>query len=198
MVGYLECMELSLSTLRLPFRSLRWGRAILAGHSLVWIDWDGGQTLSRVWLDGVLVDARLEGPGPQRIVAANWTLELQEHAVLRDRELGMALPDTIRRQAGALANSHEVKWLGHASLHGLAADQPTGWAILNGWSGNEEEDDAGAGLWRVVGASGAAAAVVVVPPDPYGLASLAPAAGGWLVVGGGLDHLVGRRFALTF
>lgn len=130
LAGYLECMELSLSTLRLPFRSLRWGRAIVADHSLVWIDWDEGKTLSRVWLDGMLVDARLEGPGPQRIVAANWSLELQAQAVLRDRELGMALPDAIRRQAGALANSHEVKWLGRASLQGLAADQLTGWAIF--------------------------------------------------------------------
>ena len=130
MAGYLECMELSLSTLRLPFRCLRWGRAIVAGHSLVWIDWDEGKTLSRVWFDGALVEARLEGPGPQRIIGANWSLDLQAHAVLRDRELGMALPDVVRHQAGALANSHEVKWLGRASLHGLAADQPTGWAIF--------------------------------------------------------------------
>lgn len=130
MAGYLECMELSLSRLTLPFRSLRWGRAIVAGHSVVWIDWDEGKTLSRVWFDGVLVNARLDGQGPQRIVGANWGIDLQQHAVLRDRELGMVLPDAIRRQAGALANSHEVKWLGQANLHGLDADQPNGWAIF--------------------------------------------------------------------
>ena len=130
MEGYVEHLELSLSTLTLPFHCLHWGRAVVAGHSVVWIDWDEGKTLSRVWLDGTLVDARLEGQGPQRIVGGNWSIELQQHAVLRDRELGMALPQVIRRQAGALANSHESKWLGRASLSGMGANPSVGWAIF--------------------------------------------------------------------
>jgi hypothetical protein len=130
MMGYVECLELSLSTLTLPFRSLHWGRALVGGHSVVWINWDEGKTLCRVWFDGVLVEAHLEGQGPQRIVGVNWSIELQQHAVLRDRELGMALPDVIRRQAGALANSHEAKWLGQACLRGMGSSPSIGWAIF--------------------------------------------------------------------
>ncbi len=129
MQGYLECMDLSLASLSLPLRSLRWGRAIAAGHSVVWIDWDDGKTLTKVWLDGVPTPARLEGEGPDRLLGSGWQLVLKPHAVLRHRELGNVLPDLIRDQFGVLANSHEVKWLGRANIGGLDADATDGWAI---------------------------------------------------------------------
>jgi hypothetical protein len=51
-LGYLERLRLTVRPWKLPFRALRWGRHLSAEHSLVWIDWRGGEERCWVWLDG--------------------------------------------------------------------------------------------------------------------------------------------------
>jgi hypothetical protein len=52
-LGYLERLRLTVRPWKLPFRTLHWGRHLSAEHSLVWIDWRGGEERCWVWLDGV-------------------------------------------------------------------------------------------------------------------------------------------------
>ncbi len=40
-LGYAERLTLALEPWRLPFHTLHWGRFLAAGHSLVWIVWEG-------------------------------------------------------------------------------------------------------------------------------------------------------------
>src|ERR1043166_5189999 len=43
--GYAEVLEMQVAPWSLPIRELRWGRAIGAETSLVWIEWRGGHPL---------------------------------------------------------------------------------------------------------------------------------------------------------
>jgi hypothetical protein len=51
--GYVESLELSIAPWKLPIETLRWGRLITQDHHAVWINWEGRQPRTDLWIDGV-------------------------------------------------------------------------------------------------------------------------------------------------
>ncbi|OGQ10295.1 MAG: hypothetical protein A2138_21190 [Deltaproteobacteria bacterium RBG_16_71_12] len=49
--GYLEKVELRVPPWQLPIDELRWGRAHVGPHTLVWLDWRGPRRLTHVFLE---------------------------------------------------------------------------------------------------------------------------------------------------
>ena len=130
--GYAECLHMTLVPWRLPVQELRWGRAVNAGGSVVWIDWRGPRPQSLVWVNGVLMrggriqDADL-GQGAQTAVV-QWQggqVQLTVRRVIRSGALGQAAlhqspAAAFTRVRGKAArrflDTHEQKWLCDARM----------------------------------------------------------------------------------
>lgn len=137
--GYVERLRLTIPLSRLPFRTLRWGHHASDRHSVVWIDWTGGDARRWVWLDGreqpdaVVTDSGVSG------CAGGDSLQLSDSRDVVDRRvlagLGGVLPVLGRHLVGALADMHEHKMLsrsaivkaGHATDHGWALHEVVTW-----------------------------------------------------------------------
>lgn len=124
-VGYLERVELRVPPWQLPVDELRWGRAHLGPHTLVWIDWRGPRPTTRVFVDGALVDGAV---GDDEVRTSRLHVTLVRRATLRSGDVAataFARAPALR----ALLAKHkllldESKWLSRAS--GAGHD---GWAI---------------------------------------------------------------------
>jgi len=131
--GYVERLRLTIPPSKLPFRTLRWGHYASDRHSVVWIDWTGGDARRWVWLDGreqpdaVVTDSGVFG------LAGGDALQLSDSRDLLDRRvlaaLGGVLPVLGRHLVGALADMHEHKMLSRSAI--VRAGQATdhGWAL---------------------------------------------------------------------
>lgn len=132
-LGYVESLRLTIPPSKLPFRTLRWGRHVSLQHSLIWIDWAGGDDRRWVWLDGeeqpaaTLTDAALSG------LTGGGELRLHGAREVRDRQVLGSLTDVApaltRRIAGGIAGMHEHKQVSRSSIvrGGQALDH--GWAL---------------------------------------------------------------------
>lgn len=133
-LGYAERLRLTLPPWALPFRTLRWGRHTSDRHALVWIEWDGEQSMRAAWLDGEFQ--------PSARVVASGVAGLTNHRELRwegGRDLsrrpvsaflaGVA-PALTARVGGRLTTMQEHKRLSPSSLIDPAGDPgDQGWAI---------------------------------------------------------------------
>jgi hypothetical protein len=124
--GYVEMLEMTVAPWTLPIRELRWGRAIGAKTSLVWIDWAGQSPLQVVLRDGVSKPAA-------RITDDEVQLEegtrfmLRDRAVIREESLASTvkpLRPALRILPSFLRGTVEHKW---RSRFVTADDE--GWAI---------------------------------------------------------------------
>jgi hypothetical protein len=128
--GYGECLTMTLPPWRLPCATLRWGRAVGARRSLVWIAWAGGAHPRR-WLvaEGIPHADATGACGEERVaLPAGDALALAEPRVLRDGELGAvvaAVPGLALLIPRRLRRARETKWLSRARW----ADGDAGWAI---------------------------------------------------------------------
>jgi hypothetical protein len=131
--GYAERLTLTIAPWDLPFRALRWGRHLSAGHALVWIEWDGDMTRRWAWLDGEPQPlARVEGAGITGLAdgrALRWEpgRDLRRRSVLDAlREVAPAL---VRGVTGRLGAMDEHKQLSRSSLMADGRMLDSGWAI---------------------------------------------------------------------
>lgn len=126
-LGYVEALTMTVPPWRLPFRELRWGRALAAGRSTTWIDWRDG--LARRWavIDGAR--ATLATCADDRLVAADGgALTLGRERVLRDAPLAgtlAAVPGLALLVPRRIRRAQETKWLSRATW----SDGASGWAI---------------------------------------------------------------------
>jgi hypothetical protein len=133
-LGYVERLRLTLLPWAFPFQTLRWGRHVSADHAVVWIEWDGEESMRAVWLDGVpQPDAHVVATGVAGL-SGQRTLRWHEGHDLSRRAVGATIarvaPLLATRVAGRLATMQEHKQLSRSSLvdaGGRALDQ--GWAI---------------------------------------------------------------------
>jgi hypothetical protein len=118
---------------RLPIDTLRWGRFLSPGRSVVWIDWrngSGGKTW--VFLDGMEVQGgmseeavffeggRVDLPAPGRLVLRSGPLS----HLLRN------LPGSLRTsRPGRALSIYETKWRTRGCLELEGAPRVPGWAI---------------------------------------------------------------------
>jgi len=135
--GYVECLRLTLPPWRLPFDALWWGRHLSDRHSVVWIQWDGRDRRTWIWLDGLLQPRAHLGPDGIAGLDRGAELRLGDRRGVRDRRvlaaLGDLAPALTRRLAGSLGRMHERKQLSRSTL----ADGPDRPAD-SGWSLHEE------------------------------------------------------------
>lgn len=110
--GYVERLELSLASWRLPFRVLHWGRCHAASHDLVWIRWEGAEARSVAWLDGVRCASADVTETDVLAPPARW--ECGERVTLRRGVIGRTLLAPLRALGGALPAAalaaDEHKW----------------------------------------------------------------------------------------
>ena len=133
-LGYAERLRLTLPPWAVPFRTLRWGRHLSERHALIWIEWDGAQSMRAAWLDGEFQ--------PSARVVASGVAGLTNHRDLRwhggrdlsqrpvDAFLGRVAPALAARVAGRLATMQEHKQVSPSSLVDAEASPiDQGWAI---------------------------------------------------------------------
>lgn len=124
-VGYAECVTLRVPPWKLPIDELRWGRAHVGGHTLVWIDWRGPRKMKRVFLDGEAVDGEVTDDA---IVTPRLRVGLERRMTLREGDVSSTVFARIPAVSRLLSRNKlkltETKWLCVAS-----AGQARGWAI---------------------------------------------------------------------
>lgn len=134
-LGYVEKLELTLPPWKLPIEELRWGRALFADRSVVWIDWRGPRSMRLVLLDGVEVE---ESQVEDRLVSgAGMWLGMEEPVVLREGPVVRTVLSEIPGLGGLLPRGfdlQETKWLSRAELRtggpprrGFAIHEVVGW-----------------------------------------------------------------------
>ncbi len=128
-LGYAECLTLTIPPWKLPLQTLRWGRFVSRGESLVWIDWAGPYSMRLVLRDGVPVDGTASDSG---VASSEFALDLDRETELRSGQLqNTVLPyATILNKVfpSSLFAVEETKWLSRGVLH--ARDKRAeGWAI---------------------------------------------------------------------
>lgn len=124
--GYAETLELCIAPWSLPIRQLRWGHAISAKTSLVWIDWTGPQPLRLILQDGVPVSASQVGDDEVR-TEDGADLLLRDPVPIREESLASLLAPfrpIARFLPAVLSGAIERKW---RSRFATANDE--GWAI---------------------------------------------------------------------
>jgi hypothetical protein len=133
-LGYAERLRLTLPPWAFPFHTLRWGRHLSADHAVVWIEWDGEQSMRATWLDGVpqpdahVLATGVAGLTNQRALRWHGARDLSRRAV--GATISRVAPALAARVAGRLATMQEHKQLSRSSLidaSGRALDE--GWAI---------------------------------------------------------------------
>lgn len=129
--GYTEHLRLTAPPWDLPLDELRWGRALFAERSVVWIDWRGAFSTRLVLLDG----KPLEGAavGEDGVTAAGFRLGLGPGAVLRGGLLGRTVLGSIPVLEGLLPrvalSVDERKWSCEATLDADGRTLSAGHAI---------------------------------------------------------------------
>lgn len=135
-LGYAEHVRLTVPPWALPFQTLRWGRHVSDGHSLVWIEWDGERTMRSAWLDGVTQPSARVVDGGVHGLESQQTLHWHEGRDLVRRSVGRAIgevaPALSAHIAGRLAGLLEHKQLSRSSLIDAA-----GRALDHGWTIHE-------------------------------------------------------------
>jgi hypothetical protein len=128
--GYAEVMELGMAPWRLPIQELRWGRFVSDNSSLVWIDWRGSLPLTRVYLDGKLLEDAQVTDREVRGLAGGREIRLGLDTVdpLIEGKLSMTalrgIPGIKKVLPQAIRDLHQCKWLSPGTLEGAP-----GWII---------------------------------------------------------------------
>jgi hypothetical protein len=133
-LGYAERLSMTLPPWQLPIDTLRWGRFLSPGRSVVWIDWERGGGPPRTWIfvDGVEArgevfeeDVFFEG-GRVR-------LPQRDRRCLRDGRLSHLLrnlPRALRTSLpGRALAVEETKWRTRGCIEVDGAPPAGGWAI---------------------------------------------------------------------
>lgn len=132
-LGYVECLTLDRPPQDLPLRTLRWGRYVSQSHTLVWIDWRGGEPRRWVWLDGERQPLAVVDDAGVRGLAGDGRLELSGGRGLVDRRalqvVSRHLPALDTLPLGPLRSLREVKRLDHGALTLAGARRDEGWAV---------------------------------------------------------------------
>ena len=131
--GYAERLRLTMSPRALPFDALRWGRHLSTQHVLVWIDWQGRERRSWVWLDGrpqpdaVVTDSGVSGLADGGELCIGAGRAVVDRAVLA--AFSDILPALARKAAGSLATMHEHKRVERSALARAGEQLDEGWTV---------------------------------------------------------------------
>ncbi len=124
-IGYAERVALRVPPWQLPVDELRWGRAHVGPHTLVWIDWRGPRTITRIFLDGEVVDGAVTD---DVIVTPALRVQLAHRRTLREGDIAKTALARVPAVRGLLSRNklmlEETKWLSQA-----VAGVHTGFAI---------------------------------------------------------------------
>ena len=132
-LGYVERLRLTMPPSQMPFDALRWGRHLSDRHALVWIDWQGAEHRSWVWLDGelqaqaVVTDGGVSGLEDGAELCIDGSRDVVDRNVLTT--FADALPALARRVAGRLASMHEHKRVGRSSIVRSGVRLDDGWTL---------------------------------------------------------------------
>jgi len=127
--GYAEVMDMTIAPWKVPIRELRWGRAVSAAGSVVWIDWRGPEERCEVFVDGAPAPARV---GDEAVEGDGFTVRLSRGRVLRDGAIGTTalagVPGISAWAPARFLTARETKWVSRAAFAapGRAWD---GWAV---------------------------------------------------------------------
>ena len=132
-LGYVETIAMTGSPVRLPFRTLRWGRHLSPEHAVVWIEWVDGADGRWVWRDGV----RQPDAGPTEAgtisLGTGSELRLGPSRVIRDQpvlpEIGILFPELLTRAVGALRSLRERRNVSRSTLYQDGRPLDEGWAV---------------------------------------------------------------------
>jgi hypothetical protein len=132
--GYVEHLSMTLPPWRLPLDTLRWGRFLSPGRSVVWIDWERGGGPPKTW---VFVDGdEARGEVSEEDVffeGGRVRLPQRDRRCLRDGRLSHLLrnlPRALRTSLpGRALAVEETKWRTRGRLELLGAPPVEGWAI---------------------------------------------------------------------
>lgn len=130
-VGYVERLDMTLAPWKMPFRVLRWGRAIAARRSAVWIDWEGDYPRHDLWTNGTHCEHACISD--DRVQSQDFSIELDRSRVIREGPIGSTalarIPGLRSVAPASLLDSREHKWLSRAAFCGGSRDGASGWAI---------------------------------------------------------------------
>lgn len=125
MVGYAERVELRVPPWELPIDELRWGRAHVGAHTLVWIHARGPRPMRHLFVDGAAVDGDV---GDDAVRTSALVVRLERRATLRDGDIGKTALARVPAARSLLSRHRlalrETKWLSRAQ-----AGSDVGWAI---------------------------------------------------------------------
>jgi hypothetical protein len=130
-LGYAECLSLSLLPWQLPLTSLNWGRYLSQDEALVWIDWQGPDSLRSVVLNGE--EHHASSVTESEVVFADGArLDVDRGLILRQGQLGDTIFPGISRLTALLPRSmlsvHECKWRSRGTFR-TETSESSGWAI---------------------------------------------------------------------
>lgn len=126
--GYAEVLEMRVAPWRLPIRELRWGRAIGAETSLVWIEWRGAHPLQVVVRDGVLDEAAHIDDDEVRL-ADGTRLMMSGKSALREESLANTLAPLKWALPKKLTGAFEQKWRSRGTIVRIDRPIDEGWVI---------------------------------------------------------------------
>lgn len=128
-LGYAEVLDVTAAPWTLPIRELRWGRAVSAHGSVVWIDWRGPAPRTDVFVDGVPQPARV---GDDTIEGDSFSLHLTRDRTLRDGPIGTTalagVPGISAWAPARFLTTLESKWVSRATFAGGGREWSS-WAV---------------------------------------------------------------------
>jgi hypothetical protein len=131
-LGYAEHLSLTLPPWKLPIDTLRWGRFLAPGRSVVWIDWQAPER-SRTWVFVDGVEARGAGVSDEEIAFEGGRIRLpsESRLPLRAGRLSnllrnLSLPLPLFRRVRSI---QETKWRTRGLLECAGAPAVEAWAI---------------------------------------------------------------------
>lgn len=123
--GYAECVTLQVPPWKLPIDELRWGRAHVGPHTVVWIDWRGPRKVKRIYVDGEAVEGEVTDDA---VVTPRLRLGLERRRTLRAGDVSETVLAHLPAVSGLLSRHKlklaETKWLSEAKV-----GRARGWAI---------------------------------------------------------------------
>ena len=119
--GYLERLELTVAPWRLPMETLRWGRYVGSGDSVVWVEWEGAVAGKVMLRRGEAVEAL----GDELVLREEKTLRC---GALGESVLG-AVPGLAARLPVRMLRAEETKWLSRGAVRRDGAVVSEGWAV---------------------------------------------------------------------
>ncbi len=132
-LGYSEKLEMTIKPWELPFKELRWGRYLSENDTIIWINWQGHQSLNLLFLNGKQVEHAIIADDLISINHGEYELSISDKIVLRKGKLISTalskLPFIENIFPDRILHAHECKWRSKGVLNNKNNIVSDGWII---------------------------------------------------------------------